>query len=208
MIQKFAKCFCFLIGLLLAGHGVAQDRMVKVEKPVLTPQPDKALVVFVRSSIVVGAYSAVIYDTVESTKDGEEKVVGIVGSHAKIAYQADPGKRWFFTTGGGGQANHLLANLVAGKTYYVMVKPHWGFIPSFSLRPVSREVGAEYPFDQKEIDAWKTEEDYYETTPDMEVWKKENIESIIEKKRDSLARWQSLDAEQKDALTLKESEGH
>lgn len=208
MAQKFAKCFCLLIGLLVAGHGFAQDRMVKVEKPVLTPAADKALVVFVRSSLVVGAYDAVIYDTTESTKDGEEKVVGIVGSHGKIAYQAAPGKHWFFSTGGGGQASHLLANLVAGKTYYVRVKPHWGFVPRFSLRPVSTEAGAEYPFDQQEVDTWKTADDYYEATPAIEVWKKDNLDSIIEKKRESLARWQELDAEQKNSLTLKESEGH
>lgn len=182
--------------------------MVKVEKPVLTPQPGKALVVFVRSSLVVGAYDSVIYDTVEDTKDGEEKVVGILGAYGKVAYQAEPGKHWFFSTGGGGEASHLLANLKEGKTYYVRVKPHWSFVPRFSLRPVSREPGAEYPFDQQEIDTWKTADDYYEATPAIEVWKKDNLDSIIDKKRQSFAKWQELNPQQQESLTLKESEGH
>jgi|GEM_PF-1688676 len=209
MVQKFVQCFCLLLGLLLAGHGAAQDRMVKVEKPVLTPQPDKALVIFVRPSMLGGAYDAIIFDTVESTKDGEEKIVGFLGPHDKIAYQADPGKHWFFNTSVGGQASHLLANLEAGKTYYVRIKGHIGFLAGrFSLRPVSREAGAEYFFDPQEAESWKTADNYYEATPAVEAWMKENRDSIIEKKRESLARWQGLDAEQKNSLTLKASEGH
>ena len=89
-----------------------------------------------------------------------------------------------------------------------MVKPHWGFIPRYSLRPVSVEAGAEYPFEQQQVDTWKAADDYYEATPAAETWKKANLESIVEKKRESLAKWESLDPEQKNALTLKESEGH
>ena len=97
------------------------------------PEPGKALVVFVRHSFVVGAYSAPVLDVDDK---GADRIVGILSGYSKVAYQAEPGEHTFMSVpSGGGAALVAKAKLQQGKTYYVLVKPNWGFAPSFTLVP-------------------------------------------------------------------------
>jgi len=196
-----------VVGMLIGGMSAfacAGDKMAKSEQSEVAPAPDKALVIFMRSSIVVGAYSAPVIDAdVKTIVNGEtkteDKMVGILSMYSKVAYQAEPGEHTFISTAGSGRI--AKANLIAGKTYYILVRPNWGMSPSFSLRPLRADPTAEVCLDSPDFESWlKTS--FYEPTEEALSWMKENRDSIIEKKTDLLRKWETLPNEEKVALTL------
>ena len=88
----------------------AQDQqIVKSARTEAAPEPGKALVIFVRHSFVVGAYSAPVLDVDVKNADPkpgqlpvDDKVVGILSGYSKIAYQAEPGEHTFMSVPAGG----------------------------------------------------------------------------------------------------------
>jgi hypothetical protein len=99
------------------------------------PPPSKAVIVFMRlsSSACVGLQSSVFDVSVEPPS-----FVGILAAEQKIAYTTDPGVRHFMAIGNGSM-DFMDATLLAGKTYYARVTPHWGVLKGrFSLDPVPK----------------------------------------------------------------------
>ncbi len=195
-----------LLALMTAGPVMAQDQqMVKAKSPEAMPEPGKALVVFVRSSFVVGAYSAPVLDL---DAKGADRIVGILSGYSKVAYQAEPGEHTFMSApAGGGPGLIAKGHLQAGKTYFVLVKPNWGFAPSFSLVPARDDAKAEVRVDSPELAGWLKGTDFYEPTPLAEGWLNGNRPSILTKKAEALAKWNTLPEEEKKKLTLLETDG-
>ena len=209
---------CFVMaGLFVAfatSAAAADEQMVKSSRTEPVPDAGKALVIFVRSSFVVGAYSAPVLDLdvkIAEPKPAqmpvEDKIVGILFGYSKIAYQAAPGEHTFISVpSGGGPALVAKANLQEGKTYFVLVKPNWGFAPSFSLVPARNELAAEVRLDSPDLAGWLKGTDFYEPTPLAEGWLNSNRPSIASKKAEALAKWNALPEAEKKKLTLLETD--
>lgn len=194
----------------------AQDQqMVKSARTETVPDAGKALVIFVRHSFVMGAYQAPVMDVDVKNADPkpghlpeEDKVVGILSGYSKIAYQAEPGEHTFMTVpASGGTALVAKAKLQAGKTYYFLVKPIWGFSPAYALIPARQDPKAEVRVDSAELAGWLKGTEFYEPTSLAQGWLNGNRPSILSKKAEALAKWGSLPEDEKNKLTLLETDG-
>jgi len=197
---RFLKIAFALVVALGFGSANAQDAMVKSNRKEASPEPGKALVIFVRSSMVVGAYSAPVIDVDVKNpepKPGQaaldDRVVGILSSYSKVAYQAEPGEHTFMSMpSGGGAALVLKANLQAGRTYFVLVKPNWGMSPSFTLMPMRNDPKSEFRLDSPDLALWLGRTDFYEPTDFAQGWLNGNRQSVNQKKADALREWAKL----------------
>jgi hypothetical protein len=214
-MKRFATRLLCLVALWSMGAAAnAADQMVKSARTEFVPEAGKALVIFVRASIVVGAYSAPIIDLdakVPEPKPGqpevEDRMVGILSGYSKVAYQAAPGEHTFMSVAAGGGPGLLAkATLQEGKTYYVLVRPNWGFSPSFTLQPLRNDPKAEFRLDSPELAGWLKSTDFYEPTPVAEAWLNGNRPSVQGKKSEALAKWKSLPDAEKMQYTLLETD--
>jgi hypothetical protein len=189
--------------LLLAGlTGCQSSLMVKSGGSAPTPQPGKALVVFMRPSSLGGAIQSSVYDTHEKG----DKFIGIVSSKAKIAYQAEPGEHLFMVIAE--NADFMVAHLDAGKTYYALVSPRMGVWKArFSLLPIHNQAGAKYSMQSSDFREWMDKTAWVNVTPAAEAWYREHAADIREKKLDYMRRWNTADAEQRAELTLPAADG-
>jgi hypothetical protein len=201
---------------LVAASAAAQDaQMVKSTRTEAVPDAGKALVIFVRHSFVMGAYQAPVMDVDLKNPDPkpgqlpvEDKVIGILSGYSKVAYQAEPGEHTFMTVpASGGTALVAKAKLQAGKTYYFLVKPIWGFSPAYALIPARQDPKAEVRVDSTELAGWLKGTEFYEPTPLAEGWLNGNRPSILTKKAEALAKWTALPEDEKNKLTLLETDG-
>jgi len=89
-----------------------------------TPPPaDKARIVFLRIKQAVG--SEVGADLLEVVDDRPQYLVQLRQSE-KLIWETTPGSKKFMTLGFGSAADLLFADLVGGKTYYVMLRSNPG----------------------------------------------------------------------------------
>ncbi len=85
----------------------------------------------------------------------------------------------------GENADFMDAELLAGKTYYVLVTPRPGLWKArFSLRPIhEEELGTD------DFDEWYDASRWVEKTAESDQWAFENMDSIREKQAAYLAKW-------------------
>jgi hypothetical protein len=202
-----------VLALLMGLSGAvawAQEQMVKSARTEAAPEPGKALVTFVRHSFVMGAYRAPVLHVGESRPGqppADDRVVGILSGYSKIAYQAEPGEHTFMTVpASGGTALVAKANLQAGKSYFFLVKPIWGFSPAYALVPARDDAAAEVRLDSPDLAGWLKGTEFYEPTEFAQGWLNGNRQSINEKKAEALAKWNALPDEEKKKLTLLETD--
>ena len=120
----------FLIGCEGSGAGVSGPRTGAIPQS-YSPQPGKALVVFMRPSRRGVGRTPAIYDVTS----GEPVFLGSIRSRTKIAYGAAPGQRRYMVAEE--TASFMDAELEAGKTYYVVVDTRSTFTTvDFLLRPI------------------------------------------------------------------------
>jgi len=170
-----------IVGLLVMAAGCASPFMADLpeDKTNFTPGPDEAMVVFMRPSAFGGAVQSVVYDVTGGTPE----FIGIVSASRKIAYSATPGERRFMVVSE--SADFADAELLAGKTYYMLVTPRFGvWRARFSLRPVSKSDMAAEPFDD-----WVKGTKWVENTPASHQWARENEPSVREKMAAKLPEW-------------------
>jgi len=92
------------------------------------PQPDKALVVFMRPKKIAGYVSSVIFD--------DQALVAVLMDYTYAAYQTTPGKHRFMVVSEA--ADFMDADLEAGKVYFGLVNVRMGvWRGRFSLVPVT-----------------------------------------------------------------------
>ncbi|HVP66817.1 MAG TPA: hypothetical protein VMT17_06100 [Anaeromyxobacteraceae bacterium] len=133
-----------------------------------TPAPGKALLVFLRPSGMGFAVQSSVFEV----KDQRPELLGIVAAKKKVAWQADPGQHLLLVVGESG--DFMIANLVAGRTYYALVTPRMGaWKARFSLKPVHKaDLGTQ------EFRDWWTSCTWVEMDQSSQEWAKGNLQSI------------------------------
>ena len=127
--------------------------------------PDKAQVVFMRSSMVAAAIGCDLFEVV----NGGLKFIGQLPTGNKVAYETTPGKKVFMAYGTA--ADFMLADLSPGKTYYSIVRPNWG-TGGFAPTPI-RDLKA------KDSQEWISGTKRIEPNPkEAEAWFAENKQRL------------------------------
>jgi len=154
--------------------------MVKLGKDARTPVPlyRQAVVEFLRPNEDNSFTQSTIYDI---QSDGDH-FVGVVSGSSRVAYMTSMGSHLFMVIGE--SADFMSAELVEGKTYYVLVDPRVGWFKSrFSLLPVRRaQIGS------PEFQQWESVE-MLGQGPDCVQWVRDNVDSIVEKRNRYLPRY-------------------
>lgn len=138
-----------LISLLLSACAASvPDFSIKTEETAVGPAPpDKAQIVFMRTSFVAGAIPADIF----VIEKGKMNYVGKLRMGYKLIHHTSPGKKEYM--GHGTAADFMLANVEAGKTYFVIVRPNWGsgaMIPT----PIRRDGTSDFHTGIDEFPKW------------------------------------------------------
>ena len=144
-----------LLALAVAGCAGA-DSMLRVDHP-FPAAADKATIVFLRPSHQ-GKIDTPLYDVT----DGRLEFLGVLARATKMACLVTPGAHVFMVYDDrhhGKRAGFLNAEVSAGKTYYVLLKPRFGDL--FGLLPLRP-----YDFSRPEFAQWLTEPQMLETGPE------------------------------------------
>jgi len=167
-----------ILAALSAGCAPMQRYYTVVTPPVMTPEPGKAMVIFLRprrfEALLGGSGPAVLYD-------GDKYLIHL-STKQQFAYQADPGEHTFMITGV--SADFLAAQLAAGKKYFVVVEPRPMFNgTTFSLRPQNGQIT------QKTLDYWHLKMRQIVPTPyALEMAQKEEV-NRARLKLDTYTEW-------------------
>ena len=166
--------------LWFTGCAITSDHMTVVHKP-LSPERNKASIVFIRASNLGAAVQATIYD-------GKE-YIGTVSGMTKVAYHTEPGEHMFMVIAE--SADFMQATLEAGKTYYAQIVPRPGVWKArFSFRPINDVAG------ETRLQQWIAKTTMVEPNEKGYEWAKANAESITEKHDAYLPKWQEKDRKQ------------
>ncbi|MEN8170207.1 MAG: hypothetical protein ABFS08_08295 [Pseudomonadota bacterium] len=192
LMQKAFISLILLLFVLLSGcaGSIKNMREVPASEVHITPQPGKAMIVFMRPSSIGFAVQSSVFNV-----SGEEpQLVGIVAAKKKVAYQVEPGKYTFMTVGE--SADFMSAEVLANKTYYAKVTPRMGaWKARFSLAPVRKtELGS------KQFEQWNNGCQLVETNADSQKWAEENMENIKSKKVRYMVKWLNKPVAERPAL--------
>jgi hypothetical protein len=170
------------VGMLLAACAgpVGHMREVPADQWMAQPEPDKAVVVFMRPSGLGFAIASSVY---ELGADGD-RFIGIVPAKRKLSYSARPGRTRFMVVSEA--ADFMEAELEAGKRYHVLVTPRVGVWKArFSLKPVtSAELASE------EFAGWLKDCTPIENSDASRAWAHEHWADIQNKKVEYLQKWE------------------
>lgn len=156
--------------------------MKETGAPAATPAPPagQANVVFMRPSSLGVAIASSVFEM----RGDQNLFIGHVPAKRKIVHTVAPGPVRFMVVSEA--ADFLQADLVAGKTYYVLVTPRFGvWRARFSLRPVT---AAE--LDGKEFREWFDDCVWVETTDEARDWARRSAGSVQEKRVEYLQKWE------------------
>ncbi len=200
MIRKVSRIVVSAVMMfMLLGVTVSAARvklMDETDRP-LTPQPDQALVVFMRSTMVGSAISASLFDV---TGD-ETKFIGVMYNNTKVCYDVAPGEYIFMVVGE--SADFMKATVEAGKTYYALITPRPGVWKArFSFRPLRQS-----DLESSDFSKWDSKTRLVENTSDSEAWAEENAEDIEDKRADNWTAWCELSPETQAEMTLNLEDG-
>ena len=166
------------------------------------PADGKALVVFMRPSMYGGAIASTVYEA----PDSGTTFLGGVDPHQKIAVQAEPGAHRYMVVAE--NADFVDANLEAGKTYYVLIRPRPGVWKArFSLIPVVSRADAEFSTQKPEFAEWQASTKFVELTPAATAWYEAHKSDIEEKKAGYLEKWNRMAPADKAELTINPADG-
>ena len=164
------------------------------DQATIVPEPEKAMIVFMRPSTLGFAIQSSVFRVTEEAPE----IVGIVAAKAKVAYQVDPGEHLFMVIGE--SADFMSAEVEAGKTYYALVTPRMGaWKARFSLKPVARPDQ-----NRAQLDEWLGACDWVEKIPATDSWAAENIADIQDKQARYYAEWMKKNEADRPRLTLED----
>lgn len=152
--------------LLLSGCAAGLMRPAPSEQ-VSPPAPDKATVVFMRTSFVAGAIGCDLFEVV----NGQLKFIGQLPMGNKVAYETTPGDKVFMAYGTA--ADFMLAKLQGGKTYYSIVRPNWG-TGGFAPTPIRHSSANEPTFSSQEFRDWNAGTKRLEPNEEAAKWFQDN----------------------------------
>lgn len=199
----FTKRITVLLSLLavvfLSGCAASQMREATSQE-VYTAKNDKALVYFVRPSMMGAAVTSALWDV---SLDGSQpdEFIGLLGGNSKVAFYAEPGEHLFMVTGE--NADFMRAYLEAGKSYYVLNTVRMGvWMARFSVKPIHQDkIGT------PEFKEWVEDATLLVNTPESQAWAKENYDSEQSLKEDYIKKWEAKSAADKNTLTLRKTDG-
>lgn len=191
-----------LLVLLVAGlQGCNSDLMVKPASNVVpAPKPDKATIVFMRSSFVAGAIGVEMFEI----ENGKLEFIGSLPNGSKIAHQTNPGKKVYMAYGQA--ADFMIANVDANKTFYSIVRPNWG-TGGFAPTPVRKSGPSDYNMGIAEFKQWRDGTDLLEVGPKAKAWFAENKEKYDAIYKDYWARFQTKSPSEKLQRTMNPNDG-
>jgi hypothetical protein len=180
-----AALFCVILS------GCASVMRDAPSQQVSPSSPDKAKVVFMRSSMVAAAIGCDLFEVV----NGELKFIGQLPTGNKVAYETTPGKKVFMAYGTA--ADFMLADLSPGKTYYSIVRPNWG-TGGFAPTPIRFS-----DLNSKEAQEWKSGTKLIEAEPKAaEAWFAENKDRMRSIYTDYWNRFERKNEQEKFERTL------
>jgi hypothetical protein len=164
------------------------------------PAPDKAQVVFMRSSIVAAAIGCELFEVV----NGELKFIGQLPTGNKVVYETTPGDKVFMAYGTA--ADFMLAKLQGGKTYYSIVRPNWG-TGGFAPTPIRSRSASEPTFDSQEFKEWNADTKRIEPNEDAPAWFRDNKARMQQIYAEYWKRFQTKTEQEKHFRTLQPEDG-
>jgi hypothetical protein len=163
---------------------------------VSAPKPDKATIVFMRTSMVAGAIGCDLFEVV----NGELRFIGQLPTGNKVVYETAPGDGKVFMAYGTA-ADFMLANLSAGKTYYSIVRPNWG-TGGFAPTPIRGRSSMDPDVNSKEFKEWMSATKLIEPTAEAPAWFNENKARLQAIYADYWSRFERKNASEKAERTL------
>ena len=188
-MKRLLGLIAIFVAILISGCAgtIKNMREVPAGNPVLAPQSDEAMVVFMRPSGLGFAIQSSVY---EITND-RPVLVGIVAAKTKVAYRAKPGPHLFMSVGE--NADFMVADLLPSMTYYAYVSPRMGMWKArFVLEPKHLKDLGETDF-KSDFDECK----WVEVTAESNQWLSEIMSSVQSKRVEYYKDWQQRPAEEK-----------
>lgn len=183
-----------MVPLVLSACGGAQ--MTPVSEPPKMRQGD-SMIVFMRPSTLGGVSTASVFDVTGP----ETRFIGLVNQGTRYAHPLKPGEYTFMVVGE--SADFMQATVVAGRTYYALVRPRWGvWTTRFSFKPVRQnEIGS------AEFNSWTLATKYVENSPATMSWAAENKSDVDSKRTQYWPEWNAKPAHQRGSQTLLPQDG-
>lgn len=206
MIRKVSQIMVIIVAVMLFTiiTYASSKLMIKSERQI-TPEPDQALVVFMRLHASFG--KAFLFDdygqsvSIFDITGNDMKLIGLVKGGTKIAYDVNPGEHTFMVVGEA--ADFMKAIVTAGKTYYVLVTPRVGFWQArYSLRPLRQS-----DLSSTEFSKWESDTSLVDNTPESEGWAENHASEIEKKQARYWPEWSGKTSEQQDLQTLRMEDG-
>ncbi len=196
------KISVVIVFVFLAGCGGSSLLMKPSQNQSITAaSKNKAKIVFMRPSSVIGAINSELFEIAK----GKIKFIGSVPMGKKISYETTPGKKVYMAYGNA--ADFMIANVRAGKTYYVIVRPNWG-TGGFAPTPVRTDGTTDYNTSIPDFKEWIADTELVETIPaDARKWFKKEQKNIIEVYKAYWAKFKTKTPNQKALRTLNPSDG-
>ncbi|MFL0804305.1 MAG: DUF2846 domain-containing protein [Agarilytica sp.] len=157
---------------------------------------DKAQVIFLRpSGGVMGGLHAVIFDVT----DEKQEIVGVAPAKSKFAMNLTPGKHRLLSTNGL-QGHIMELNVLAGKRYFVLVRPIYG--NGFQLRPLKPSADDEFGQNNAKFPSWVSETKMAVVADDIHQWHAKFAKNInkVQVRADKV--WDEKNDSQRSQLSL------
>jgi uncharacterized protein YceK len=195
-LSAAVAAFCLL------ASGCASVMRDAPSQEISRSSPDKAKVVFMRTSMVAGAIGCDLFEVV----NGELRFIGQLPTGNKVAFETTPGKKVFMAYGTA--ADFMLADLSAGKTYYSIVRPNWG-TGGFAPTPIRAVGGPTEPdLKSKDFQDWLSGTKLIEASPkEAEAWFAENKQRLQGIYTDYWSRFERKNDREKWDRTLMREDG-
>ena len=182
--MKALKSIFIVLCIGLAFNGCASKYMQPVDSErelSYEPSESEAVIIFMRPSAFGGAIQSSVFDVT----NGDNILVGIVSSKAKVAHKTAPGEHTFMVVGE--SADFMGAEVEAGKKYYALVTPRFGaWKARFSLKPIHKDE-----LESDKFMEWFRSCSFVENTNSSYQWARDNAPSIQSKRETYYQKWMS-----------------
>lgn len=166
------------------------------------PDPDEtqAQIVFLRPSDKVGS-AKYPYSVIYNVSGGQDEAIAVTEPNSKTFAFFEPGRHLLLSSDG--ISSHILeAFLLAGKRYYVVVRPMYQ--QGYQLRPVSHASYGEFTQTNPEFSSWLNKTSLVEPTSGLVSWQKKYRRALELQKQRATEKWQAHTANTRAQLTLLE----
>ncbi|MES2826367.1 MAG: hypothetical protein V4732_22435 [Pseudomonadota bacterium] len=202
--EKFFA-FLILIATLLCGC-VGNVPYKNSQGQTINKVPsDKSQIVFLRSSSAIagGKVPAVLFDV----SGKEEILIGAIPNRAKVVHLTEPGQHYFMVHSNEA-ADFVAAELLPGKTYYVLVRPFPGAVTfRFSFAPFRNNPSEEFSLQSDRFKEWLNSTSVVESTAETQTWYQNNLIDIDRKREAYWSIWLGKDKQQRLSQTINENDG-